>query len=63
LCGRAGAPLPAVQEDECKNTLSPATGQGIAELILRRHFQTLELTRLGWKRIAENRPFPEQGIF
>ena len=37
-------------------------GQAIAELILHRHFQTLDLTRLGWKRVAENRPFPKQGI-
>ena len=87
----AGASLPAVQEDECKNTLprlygqndldgnpiigpwegecenfyglmhAPATGQAIAELILHRHFQTLDLTRLGWKRVAENRPFPKKG--
>jgi hypothetical protein len=21
-----------------------------------------ELTRLGWKRVAENRPFPKEGI-
>lgn len=51
---------------ECENFYglmhAPATDQAIAELILHRHFQTLELTRLGWKRVAENRPFPKQGI-
>ena len=51
---------------ECENFYgpmhAPATGQAIAELILHRHFQTLDLTRLGWKRVAENRPFPKQGI-
>jgi FAD-dependent oxidoreductase domain-containing protein 1 len=83
----AGASLPAVQEDECKNTLpglydqndldgnpiigpwegecenfyglmhAPATGPAIAELILHRHFQTLDLTRLGGKRS------PRTGLF
>ena len=42
---------------ECENFYSlmhaPATGQAIAGLILHRHFQTLDLTRLGWKRVAE----------
>jgi hypothetical protein len=41
---------------------APAKGQAIAELMLHRPFQRLDLTRLGWKRVAENRPFPKQGI-
>jgi len=41
---------------------APATGRAIAELILRRRVETLDLTRLGWRRIADNMPYPEQGI-
>jgi hypothetical protein len=42
--------------------VSGARCRAIAELILHRHFQTLDLTRLGWKQIAENRSRPQQGI-
>jgi glycine/D-amino acid oxidase-like deaminating enzyme len=61
-------------ENECENFYlaagfsghglmhAPATGQAIAELILHRRFETLDLTRLGWRRIADNAPYPEQGI-
>jgi FAD-dependent oxidoreductase domain-containing protein 1 len=41
---------------------APATGRALAELILKGRFETLDLTRLGWQRIAEGRPYPEQGI-
>lgn len=41
---------------------APATGRAIAELILKGRFETLDLTRLGWKRIARQEPYPEQGI-
>jgi FAD-dependent oxidoreductase domain-containing protein 1 len=61
-----GNPIIGPWEGKCENFYglvhAPATGQAIAELILHRHFQTLDLTRLGWKQVAENRPFPKQGI-
>jgi FAD-dependent oxidoreductase domain-containing protein 1 len=41
---------------------SPGAGRGIAELILDGSYQTIDLTRLGWERIAENRPYAETGI-
>lgn len=69
-----GNPIVGPWADECENFYlatgfsghglmhAPATGRAIAELILHRRFQTLDLTQLGWKRIADNRPYPEQGI-
>jgi FAD-dependent oxidoreductase domain-containing protein 1 len=69
-----GNPIIGPWEDECENFYlatgfsghglmhAPATGRAIAELILHRRFQTLDLTRLGWKRVADNEPYPEQGI-
>ncbi len=41
---------------------APATGRAIAELILKGRFETLDLARLGWSRIARQEPYPEQGI-
>jgi glycine/D-amino acid oxidase-like deaminating enzyme len=41
---------------------SPGAGRGVAELILDGSYQTIDLTRFGWKRVAENRPYPEAGI-
>lgn len=41
---------------------SPGAGRGIAELILDGSYQTLDLTRLGWERVAAGRPYPETGI-
>lgn len=69
-----GNPIIGPWEGECENFYlatgfsghglmhAPATGRAIAELILHRRFQTLDLTRLGWKRVVENKPYPEQGI-
>lgn len=69
-----GNPIIGPWEGECENFYlatgfsghglmhAPATGRAIAELILHRHFQTLDLTRLGWKRVVNNEPYPEQGI-
>lgn len=69
-----GNPIIGPWEGECENFYlatgfsghglmhAPATGRAIAELILHRRFQTLDLTRLGWKRVVDNRPYPEQGI-
>ncbi|HSC22996.1 MAG TPA: FAD-binding oxidoreductase [Casimicrobiaceae bacterium] len=41
---------------------APAAGRGIAELIVRGRFETIDLTRLGYRRIASNDPYPERGI-
>jgi FAD-dependent oxidoreductase domain-containing protein 1 len=41
---------------------APATGRALAELILKGRFETLDLTRLGWQRIADGRPYAEEGI-
>jgi glycine/D-amino acid oxidase-like deaminating enzyme len=41
---------------------APAAGRAIAELIVHRQFQTLDLSRLGYRRVAENLPYREQGI-
>jgi len=41
---------------------APASGQAIAELILDGGFQTLDLTRMGYARIAAGMPYREQGI-
>jgi FAD-dependent oxidoreductase domain-containing protein 1 len=69
-----GNPIIGPWEGECENFYlatgfsghglmhAPATGRAIAELILHRRFQTLDLTRLGWKRVVDNQPYPEQGI-
>ena len=41
---------------------SPAMGRGVAELITYGEFRTLDLTPLGYERIARNEPFPETAI-
>jgi len=41
---------------------APAAGRAIAELIVNGRFETLDLARLGYRRIAENAPYRERGI-
>ncbi len=41
---------------------APAAGRGIAELIVHGRFQTIDLSRLGYERVEQNAPYPEQGI-
>jgi glycine/D-amino acid oxidase-like deaminating enzyme len=41
---------------------APAAGRAIAELALHRRFQTIDLSALGYERIAANRPYAERGI-
>ncbi len=41
---------------------APATGRGVSEMIVYGTYRTLDLTPLGYERIAERRPFLEQAI-
>lgn len=41
---------------------APAAGRGIAELIVHGRFQTIDLSRLGYERVEQYKPYPEQGI-
>jgi FAD-dependent oxidoreductase domain-containing protein 1 len=41
---------------------APAAGRGIAELIVHGRFESIDLTRLGYARVAENAPYAEEGI-
>lgn len=41
---------------------SPAVGRALAELILNGGYRSIDLSRLGYQRVVENRPYPESGI-
>ncbi len=41
---------------------APATGRALTELILKRGFETLDLTCFGWSRVPNNAPYREKGI-
>ncbi len=41
---------------------APAAGRAIAELIVHRRFQTLDLSRFGYRRVVDNLPYRERGI-
>ena len=41
---------------------APGVGRAVAELILDGGFRSIDLTRLGWSRVAENAPYAERGI-
>lgn len=41
---------------------APAAGRAIAELIVYQRFETIDLARLGYARIAANQPYTERGI-
>jgi FAD-dependent oxidoreductase domain-containing protein 1 len=41
---------------------APGSGRAIAELILDGGYQTIDLSRFGLQRIADNRPYRERGI-
>lgn len=41
---------------------APAVGRGVAELIVRGRFESIELTRMGYQRVIEHNPYRERGI-
>lgn len=41
---------------------APAAGRGIAELIGKGRFETIDLSRLGYERVLRNEPYRERGI-
>ncbi|WP_279579080.1 hypothetical protein [Fodinicola feengrottensis] len=41
---------------------APGVGRALAELILHGEFRTIDLSRFGYRRIADGRPYPERGI-
>ena len=41
---------------------APGVGRAISELILDGGYRTIDLTRLGWDRVARNEPYRERGI-
>jgi FAD-dependent oxidoreductase domain-containing protein 1 len=69
-----GNPIIGPWDGECENFYmvagfsghglmhAPACGFSIAEHILKGRFETIDLTRLGWSRVADGRPMPEEGI-
>ena len=69
-----GNPIIGPWDGECENFYiaagfsghglmhAPACGVSIAERILKGRFETIDLGRLGWSRIPEGKPVPEQGI-
>ena len=41
---------------------APGCGRAMAELLLTGDYQTIDLSRFGWQRIADGAPLPERGI-
>jgi hypothetical protein len=41
---------------------APAAGRGVAELILKGEFQTLDLSALGFERLISGRPLREANV-
>ncbi len=41
---------------------APAVGRALAELVLHGRYETLDLSRMGYARVVENRPYAELGI-
>lgn len=41
---------------------APGCGRAVAELILNERYETIDLRRLGWQRLIDDKPLPEIGI-
>ena len=41
---------------------APGCGRAMAELLLKGHYETIDLARFGWQRLLDNAPLPERGI-
>jgi len=41
---------------------APGCGRAMAELILEGGYRAIDLTRFGWQRIEDGKPYPERGI-
>ena len=41
---------------------APAAGRGIAELIIKGRYETIDLSRLGYERVEKHQHYPEEGI-
>ena len=41
---------------------APAVGRGLAELVTRGRFETIDLTRMGYQRVIDGAPYRETGI-
>lgn len=40
----------------------PAAGRAVAELVLKGQYETLDLSRLGWRRLVQGEPLMEGGV-
>lgn len=41
---------------------APAVGRALAELVVKGRFETIDLSRMGYRRVLDNAPYPETGI-
>jgi glycine/D-amino acid oxidase-like deaminating enzyme len=41
---------------------APAAGRGIAELIVKGRYESIDLTKLGYERVERDEPYRETGI-
>jgi hypothetical protein len=41
---------------------SPAVGRALAELIMKGRFETIDLSRMGYRRVLDHAPYRETGI-
>ena len=41
---------------------APGCGRAMAELIVKGRYETIDLARFGWQRVADGTPLPERGI-
>ncbi|NTG31943.1 FAD-binding oxidoreductase, partial [Agrobacterium rhizogenes] len=41
---------------------APGCGRAMTELLLKGRYETINLSRLGWQRLLDDKPLPERGI-